>query len=144
MSPARDPKLSVLAVGVDPGPLEGCTLERAEDLLGALADLADGGIDVAVASLALPGPPGTPVIVSRRARGSPLAAPRAATRWSGSGPARATSCLRTPRPTWSPVPFATPPRYGRSRRGCAGSRPSSGRPRGRTTGGYTRSPHHTS
>ena len=68
MSAARDPKLSVLAVGVDPGPLEGCTLERAEDLLGALANLADGGIDVVVTSLDLPDATGTDVIVSLRER----------------------------------------------------------------------------
>ena len=68
MSAARDPKLSVLAVGLDPGPLEGCTLERAEDLLGALANLADGGIDVVVTSLDLPDATGTDVIVSLRER----------------------------------------------------------------------------
>jgi diguanylate cyclase (GGDEF)-like protein len=68
MSAARDPKLSVLAVGVDPGPLEGCTLEQAEDLLGALANLADGGIDVVVTSLDLPDATGTDVIVSLRER----------------------------------------------------------------------------
>ena len=68
MSTARDPELSVLAVGVDPGPLEGCTLERAEDLLGALANLADGGIDVVVTSLDLPDATGTDVIVSLRER----------------------------------------------------------------------------
>jgi diguanylate cyclase (GGDEF)-like protein len=68
MSAARDPKLSVLVVGVDPGPLEGCTLERAEDLLGALANLADGGIDVVVTSLDLPDATGTDVIVSLRER----------------------------------------------------------------------------
>jgi diguanylate cyclase (GGDEF) domain len=68
MSAARDPKLSVLAVGVDPGPLEGCTVERAEDLLGALANLADGGIDVVVTSLDLPDATGTDVIASLRER----------------------------------------------------------------------------
>ena len=68
MSAASDRKLSVLAVGVDPGPLEGCTLERAEDLLGALANLADGGIDVVVTSLDLPDATGTDVIVSLRER----------------------------------------------------------------------------
>ena len=58
MSVPRDPKLSVLTVGVDPGALEGCTLEHADDLLGALAHLADGGIDAS----------GTDVIVSLRER----------------------------------------------------------------------------
>ncbi|HEY2965109.1 MAG TPA: diguanylate cyclase [Actinomycetota bacterium] len=68
MSAARDRKLSVLAVGVDPGALEGCTLERAEDLLGALANLADGGVDVVVTSLDLPDATGIDVIVSLRER----------------------------------------------------------------------------
>lgn len=68
MSTARDQTLSVLAVGIDPGALEGCTLERAEDLLGALATLADGGIDVVVTSLDLPDATGTDVIVSLRER----------------------------------------------------------------------------
>ena len=64
----RDPNLSVLAVGVDPGALEGCTVETADDMLGALAHLADGGIDVVVASLDLPDASGTDVIVSLRER----------------------------------------------------------------------------
>jgi len=63
-----DPNLSVLAVGVDPGALEGCTVETADDMLGALAHLADGGIDVVVASLHLPDASGTDVIVSLRER----------------------------------------------------------------------------
>ena len=64
----QDPNLSVLAVGVDPGALEGCTVETADDMLGALAHLADGGIDVVVASLHLPDASGTDVIVSLRER----------------------------------------------------------------------------
>lgn len=68
MSATRDRKLSVLAVGVDPGALEGCTIEGAEDLLGALANLADGGVDVVVTSLDLPDATGTDVIVSLRER----------------------------------------------------------------------------
>lgn len=63
-----DPNLSVLAVGVDPGALEGCTVETADDMLGALAHLAGGGIDVVVASLNLPDASGTDVIVSLRER----------------------------------------------------------------------------
>jgi diguanylate cyclase (GGDEF)-like protein len=58
----------VLAVGVDPGALEGCTVETADDMLGALAHLADGGIDVVVASLDLPDASGIDVIVSLRER----------------------------------------------------------------------------
>ena len=68
MSVPRDPKLSVLTVGVDPGALEGCTLEHADDLLGALANLADGGIDVVVTALELPDASGTDVVVSLRER----------------------------------------------------------------------------
>ena len=68
MSVPRDPKLSVLTVGVDPGALEGCTLEHADDLLGALARLADGGIDVVVTALELPDAGGADVIVSLRER----------------------------------------------------------------------------
>jgi diguanylate cyclase (GGDEF)-like protein len=64
----RDPNLSVLAVGIDPGSLEGCTVETADDMLGALAHLAGGGIDVVVASLNLPDASGTDVIVSLRER----------------------------------------------------------------------------
>jgi diguanylate cyclase (GGDEF)-like protein len=64
----RDPNLSVLAVGIDPGALEGCTVETADDMLGALAHLAGGGIDVVVASLNLPDASGTDVIVSLRER----------------------------------------------------------------------------
>jgi diguanylate cyclase (GGDEF)-like protein len=64
----RDPNLSVLAVGVDPGALEGCTVETADDMLGALAHLAGGGIDVVVASLNLPDASGTDVVVSLRER----------------------------------------------------------------------------
>jgi diguanylate cyclase (GGDEF)-like protein len=68
MGTPRDPKLSVLAVGVDPGSLEGCTVETAADMLGALANLADGGYDVVVTSLELPDATGTDVIVSLRER----------------------------------------------------------------------------
>jgi diguanylate cyclase (GGDEF)-like protein len=68
MNAIQDPNLSVLAVGVDPGALEGCTVETADDMLGALAHLADGGIDVVVASLHLPDASGTDVIVSLRER----------------------------------------------------------------------------
>jgi diguanylate cyclase (GGDEF)-like protein len=68
MSVPRDPELSVLTVGVDPGALEGCTLEHADDLLGALARLADVGIDVVVTALELPDASGTDVIVSLRER----------------------------------------------------------------------------
>lgn len=45
--------MNVLAVGVQPGALQGAAVETAEDLLGALARLADGGIDVVLLSLEL-------------------------------------------------------------------------------------------
>jgi len=38
-------------LGVDPGDLTGCTVERAEDMLGALAQLSDGGFDAVIAAL---------------------------------------------------------------------------------------------
>lgn len=47
-------ELRVLAVGFDPGELPGCRVEIADDLLGALATVADGDVDVAVVSLDLP------------------------------------------------------------------------------------------
>jgi diguanylate cyclase (GGDEF)-like protein len=68
MNATRDPKLAVLAVGVDPGALEGCTVETAEDMLGALAHLSDGGFDVVYTSLHLPDASGNDVIVSLRER----------------------------------------------------------------------------
>ena len=68
MNATAEPVLAVLAVGVDPGPIEGCVVEPAEDMLGALARLADGGIDVVYASLHLPDASGTDVIVSLRER----------------------------------------------------------------------------
>ncbi len=68
MNAAAEPALAVLAVGVDPGAIEGCVVETAEDMLGALAQLADGGIDVVYASLRLPDASGTDVIASLRER----------------------------------------------------------------------------
>lgn len=47
-------RVRVLAVGVDPGDLPGCRVEVAEDLLGALATVADGEVDAALVSLELP------------------------------------------------------------------------------------------
>jgi diguanylate cyclase (GGDEF)-like protein len=46
--------LNVLAVGFDTGELSGVSVETADDLLGALARLANGGIDVVLLSLDLP------------------------------------------------------------------------------------------
>lgn len=59
---------TVLAVGVDPGALDGFALESADDLLGALAHLADGGIDVVLVALALPDASGEEVVRSLRER----------------------------------------------------------------------------
>jgi diguanylate cyclase (GGDEF)-like protein len=61
-------ELSVLAVGVVPGPIRGCVVETADDMLGALAHLSDGGIDVVYASLHLPDASGADVVVSLRER----------------------------------------------------------------------------
>jgi diguanylate cyclase (GGDEF)-like protein len=47
------PEPTVLAVGVGPLALPDATIETADDLLGALARLADGGIDVVLLSLDL-------------------------------------------------------------------------------------------
>src|SRR5262245_2929085 len=68
MNATAVPELSVLAVGVDPGSIEGCVVETADDMLGALAHLSDGGIDVVYASLHLPDASGADVVVSLRER----------------------------------------------------------------------------
>jgi diguanylate cyclase (GGDEF)-like protein len=68
MNATAEPELSVLAVGVDPGSIEGCVVETADDMLGALAHLSDGGIDVVYASLHLPDAAGADVVVSLRER----------------------------------------------------------------------------
>jgi len=68
MSATAEPELSVLAVGLDPGPIEGCVVETADDMLGALAHLSDGGIDVVYASLHLPDASGADVVASLRER----------------------------------------------------------------------------
>ena len=46
--------VQVLAVGFDPGTLPDAEVEPAADLLGALAHLADGGVEVVLLSLELP------------------------------------------------------------------------------------------
>jgi diguanylate cyclase (GGDEF)-like protein len=56
--------LAVLAAGVDAGRLEGFSVESADDLLGALAHLSDGGIDVICTTLDLPDAQGLDVIRS--------------------------------------------------------------------------------
>jgi len=68
MNTTVEPELSVLAVGLDPGQIEGCVVERADDMLGALAHLSDGGIDVVYASLHLPDASGADVVASLRER----------------------------------------------------------------------------
>jgi diguanylate cyclase (GGDEF)-like protein len=68
MNATVEPELSVLAVGIDPGPIDGCVVETADDMLGALAHLSDGGIDVVYASLHLPDASGADVVVSLRER----------------------------------------------------------------------------
>ena len=66
MSAAPAPELAVLAVGVEPDRIEGSDVESANDLLGALAHLSEGGIDVICASLDLPDAHGLDVIRSFR------------------------------------------------------------------------------
>src|SRR5262245_66582 len=68
MNAIAEPELSVLAVGIDPGPIAGCVVERADDMLGALARLSDGGIDVVLSALHLPDASGADVVVSLRER----------------------------------------------------------------------------
>lgn len=68
MNATDERDLAVLAVGIDPGDLAGCTVETAEDMLGALAHLSDGGIDVVYVALELPDASGADVIRSLRER----------------------------------------------------------------------------
>jgi diguanylate cyclase (GGDEF)-like protein len=63
-----EPPLNVLAVGFDPGEPSGVNVETADDLLGALARLADGGIDVVLLSLDLPDGGGADAVRSIRDR----------------------------------------------------------------------------
>ena len=70
MNAGAESDLAVLAVGVDPGRLEGFAAETAEDLLGALAHLSDGGIHVICTSLDLPDAQGLDVVRSFRERAS--------------------------------------------------------------------------
>ncbi|HEX6231006.1 MAG TPA: response regulator [Actinomycetota bacterium] len=61
-------RVRVLAVGLDPGELPGCRVEAAEDLLGALARLADGGVDLVLLSLDLPDGQGPDLVRAVRGR----------------------------------------------------------------------------
>lgn len=49
-----EPPLKVLAVGFEAGELRGVSVETADDLLGALARISGGGVDVVLLSLDLP------------------------------------------------------------------------------------------
>lgn len=62
------PPIAVLAVGFDPGVVAGATVETADDLLGALAELAGGGIDVVLLALDTPEAPGVDAVRSIRER----------------------------------------------------------------------------
>jgi len=64
----EDGLANVLAVGFDPGELEGVTVEAADDLLGALARVADGGLDVVLLALDLPDGRGIDAVRSIRER----------------------------------------------------------------------------
>jgi diguanylate cyclase (GGDEF)-like protein len=66
MSAGGEDDLAVLAVGVDAGRLEGFSVETAEDLIGGLAHLSDGGIDVICTTLDLPDAQGLDVVRSFR------------------------------------------------------------------------------
>jgi GGDEF domain-containing protein len=58
----------VLAVGLEPGELEGAVVELAEDVLGAIARLADGGVDVVLLALDLPDAEGVDAVLEVRER----------------------------------------------------------------------------
>lgn len=60
--------MNVLAVGLDPGELDFATVELADDLLGALARVADGGLDVVVIALDLPDNKGADAVRAMRER----------------------------------------------------------------------------
>jgi diguanylate cyclase (GGDEF)-like protein len=66
--PASKPPVDVLAVGFDPGVVAGATVETADDLLGALAQLAGGGVDVVLLALDTPDAPGVDAVRSIRER----------------------------------------------------------------------------
>ena len=68
MSAGGETDLAVLVVGVDPDRLEGFSVASADDLLGALAHLSDGGIDVICTTLDLPDAQGLDVVRSFRER----------------------------------------------------------------------------
>ena len=64
----EDGLANVLAVGFDPAELEGVTVEAADDLLGALARVADGGVHVVLLALDLPDGEGIQAVRSIRER----------------------------------------------------------------------------
>jgi len=63
-----DRTVNVLAVGVAVDDLKGASVETADDLLGALARLADGGVDVVLLSLELPDAQGADAVRTVRER----------------------------------------------------------------------------
>jgi diguanylate cyclase (GGDEF)-like protein len=71
--PASKPPVAVLAVGFDPGVVAGATVETADDLLGALAQLAGGGVDVVLLALDTPDAPGVDAVRSIRERAPDVA-----------------------------------------------------------------------
>lgn len=58
----------VLAVGIDPGELDGATIDLADDVLGAIAQLADGGVDAVLLALDLPDAEGADAVLEVRER----------------------------------------------------------------------------
>ncbi len=60
--------VQVLAVGLDPGSLPDAEVEQADDLLGALAHLADGGIELVLLSLDIPDQGGVDAVRAIRER----------------------------------------------------------------------------
>lgn len=64
----EDGLANVLAVGFDPGEIEGVTVDAADDLLGALARVADGGVHAVLLALDLPDGQGLDAVRSLRER----------------------------------------------------------------------------
>jgi diguanylate cyclase (GGDEF)-like protein len=66
--PPQEGVPNVLVVGFEPGEIPGVTIETADDLLGALARVADGGVDVVLLALDLPDGEGADAVRAIRER----------------------------------------------------------------------------
>ena len=66
--PPQEGVPNVLTVGFEPGEIQGVTIETADDLLGAVARVADGGVDVVLLALDLPDGEGADAVRAIRER----------------------------------------------------------------------------